>query len=266
MADGDTATTENTNPWDSDLASAFEDEETREAVSAFLGEKVQPYVTKLEQESKPDRDASLLWEQFHEEPVATTIQVIRELYGEEKADAFTAILQGENAPEAPESGDVSKETEEAPTEEPTDTSIKFEQLPTEVQELIQSQKLEESKRAYYSEIDRIREAHKDELPKDDEGNPRLDADMFHPFVVAAEGNFDEAYNGFQNWVKTALKEAGVNTETEETDGNTPPPTIDSKTRDASAQVPAQPKNQTLDGAMDEMFEELKAPPPTVGAV
>jgi hypothetical protein len=254
------------NPWDDDLAEKFEDEDVREAVSEFLGEKVQPYVTKLEQESKPDRDATLLWEQFHEEPVSTTIQVIRELYGEDKADAFAAILQGEET-EAPESGDVTKENEGERTEpsEPTDTSVKFEQLPPEVQEMIQNQKLEESRKAYYSEIDRIKEEHKDELPKDDDGNPRLDADTFHPFVVAAEGNFDEAYKGFQSWIDAARREAGLVTE-EATEGNEPPPVFSSKTRDASSKVPAQPKNQTIDGALDEMFEELKAPPPTVGGV
>ncbi len=255
----------NTSPWDSDLATAFEDEATREAVSEFLGEKVQPYVTKLEQESKPDRDATVLWEQFHEEPVATTIQVIKELYGPEKAEAFADILQG-STEEPPTEGDVTKpETNEEPvTNENTDTSIKFEQLPPEVQEVIQAQKLEESRKAYYSEIDRIATEHADELPKDDEGKPKLPADTFHPFVVAADGDFDAAYEGFQKWIESARSELGVQQETSTTD--TPPPTIDSRTRDASQRVPEQKKHQTIDGALDEMFDELKAPPPTVGAV
>jgi len=249
-------------PWDSDLAAAFEDEATREAVSEFLGEKVQPYVTKIEQESKPDRDASLLWEQFHEEPVATTIQVIKELYGEDKADAFAAILQGESEENQPSSEDVTKTEENAPE----DKSVEFDQLPPEVQELIQNQRLEESRKAYYGEIDRIKEEHKDELPKDEEGNPRLDADTFHPFVVAAEGDFDEAYKGFQNWITAARKAAGIATEETSTEGNEPPPTIDSKARDASTTVPTKKEHPTFEDAMDEMFEELKAPPPTVGAV
>lgn len=260
---------EKSNPWDSDLEAAFEDESTRAAVSEFLGEKVQPYVTKIEQESKPDRDASLLWEQFHEEPVATTIQVIRELYGEEKADAFTAILQGEAEENQPNSEDVQTTTPPENQQQQTQ-GIEFDQLPPEVQEMIQKQKLEESKEAYYGEIDRIRSEHAEELPKDAEGKPRLDADMFHPFVVAAEGNFDAAYEGFQKWIDTAKREAGLVTGEENTgDENTtttPPTTLNSQTRDASAQVPANKTHQTIDGALDEMFEELKAPPPTVGAV
>lgn len=266
MAD-DTAT----NPWDSDLEAAFEDEDTRNAVSEFLGEKVQPYVTKIEKDSKPDRDASLLWEQFHEEPVATTIQVIRELYGDEKADAFTAILQGEQEADdkvTPEDVTAITPEQTAALTADADQSIAFEKLPPEVQKLVQDNKLEESRKAYYSEIDRIKEEHKEELPKTEDDKVRLDVDMFHPFVVAAEGNFDAAYEGFQKWIAAARKEAGVATEETVTeDGDTTPPAIlNSKTRDTSATVPVVKKNQTLDGALDDMFEELKAPPTTVGAV
>lgn len=258
---------EKSNPWDSDLESAFEDEATRTAVSEFLGEKVQPYVTKLEQGSKPDRDASLLWEQFHEEPVATTIQVIRELYGEEKADAFTAILQGEEEDNKPTTEDVTTTTTKTEPAQ-TSTEIAFEQLPAEVQAIVQKDKLEESRKAYYGEIERIKTEHAEELPKDDDGKPRLDADMFHPFVVAAEGDFDAAYDGFQKWIDTARREAGLVTGEQNTDAQTttPPPTLNSNARDASAKVPATAAHPTLDGALDEMFEELKAPPPTVGAV
>lgn len=256
---------EKSNPWDSDLESAFEDEDTRTKVSEFLGEKVQPYVTKLEQGSKPDRDASLLWEQFHEEPVETTIQVIRELYGEEKANAFIAIMQGDDANgNEPNAEDVTTtKTEPAPES----AEIAFEQLPPEVQQIVQKDRLEESRKAYYGEIDRIKTEHADELPKDAEGKPRLDADMFHPFVVAAEGNFDAAYEGFQKWIDTAKREAGLITDENTGDGKeTPPATLNSNTRDSSVRVPANEAHPTLDSALDSMFEELKAPPPTVGAV
>lgn len=255
---------EKSNPWDSDLEAAFEDPEQRAAVSEFLGDKVQPYVTKLEQGSKPDRDATLLWEQFHEEPVDTTIQVIRELYGDEKADAFVAILQGEaDKGNEPGKDDVTTETKTEPGQDSAE--IAFERLPPEVQQIVQKDRLEESRKAYYGEIDRIKTEHADELPKDTEGKPRLDADMFHPFVVAAEGNFDAAYEGFQKWIETAKREAGLATDTG--DGKEPPPaTLNSNTRDSSARVPANEAHPTLDSALDSMFEELKAPPPTVGAV
>ena len=39
-------------PWANDLSSTFEDESIRTQVDSFLREKVQPYVTQLEQRSK----------------------------------------------------------------------------------------------------------------------------------------------------------------------------------------------------------------------
>lgn len=247
------------NPWDSDLAERFEDEDTRNAVSEFLGEKVQPYVTKLEQESKPNRDATVLWEQFHEDPTETTVQVIRELYGDDKAKAFAdSLIEGN---EAPSNDDIT--TTETTQTEPVDQNIEFDKLPTEVQELVKKQQLEESRQQYYSELDRVKTDHADELPKDDEGNPKLNENLFHPFVVAAEGDFDKAFEGFQKFVSEASGELGTQTG----DGdNTPPPTIDSKTRDASSTVPTQKTNQSFDDAMDDFLADLKTPPPTVGAV
>ena len=254
-------------PWDSDLASAFEDEETRAKVSEFLGNTVQPYVTKLEQDSKPDRDASILWEQFNNEPVSTTIQVIRELYGEDKADAFAEILKGEsdqgNETETTKPEDTTATETTTPPNTPEDRTVTFEQLPPEVQEIIQGQKLEESRKAYYAEIDRLKDEHAEELPKDEDGNPRLNADTFHPFVVAADGNFDEAYKGFQSWIESARKEAGLVDASTETETDGPPTTIDSRARDASARVPEKREHMTFDDALDEMFNDLKAPPPTV---
>jgi hypothetical protein len=269
MADKATET-ETTNPWDSDLEAAFTDEGQRTAVSEFLAANVQPYVTKLEQESKPERDATLLWEQFHEAPADTLIQVTRELYGDERADALAGQLTGE--PEAPTAEpEAGNEGNEPTTPETTTEGIKFDDLPPEVKEFIAQGQQNKQREQYYGEIERIANAHAEELPKDEDGKPKLDADVFHPFVIAADGNFDAAYDGFTKWVGQAKETFGINVPDAEAvaaaaEGKTPPPTIDSKTRDSQAPAPVVKENATLDDALDDMFSELNAPPPTVGAV
>jgi hypothetical protein len=269
MANGDVTQ----NPWDSDLETAFEDEAQRQAVSEFLSGNIQPYITKLEQEGKENRDANLLWEQYHEKPVETSVQVVEELFGKDKAEAFADLLQGvEEAQEAAEKPDEEKPVE--PGDDTTEgkqgnqvTQVEFDQLPPEVQEVVSREQQESQRKAYYAEIDRIKTEHSDELPKDAEGNPVLNADTFHPFVISADGNFDAAYEGFTKWLDEARQTFGLTGQEPSTDGQTtPPPTIDSRTRDASAAPPTVKTGQTLDDAMDEMFNELKSPPPTVGGV
>lgn len=249
------------NPWDQDLAGAFEDEAVRNQVSDFLGEHVQPYVTRLEQDSRPNRDATRLWEGFSETPVQTSVQVARELYGDEVADKFAAILQGEQEETpTPDAQTTPPEGEQTAPEGEDDGPIPFEKLPPNVQEAVAKQEAEEQRKAYYDEVDRVTAEHKDDLPKDAEGNPKLNVDLFHPFVVAADGDFDQAYEAYAQFYANAKQEWGGETQQE-----TPPPAIDSQTRDASATPPQEVTYDSLDSAMDAFFDEQKSPPPTVGA-
>jgi hypothetical protein len=250
------------NPWDQDLAGTFEDEAVRSQVSDFLGEHVQPYVTRLEQESRPNRDAARLWEGFAETPVQTYVQVSRELFGDEVADRVAATLQGEEptptpAPDTQTEGDEQTTAPETPAD---DGDIPFEKLPANVQEAVAKQEAEEQRTAYYNEVERVTKEHADDLPKDAEGNPQLNVDLFHPFVVAADGDFDQAYDQYAQFYATARQEWGGEPQAE-----TPPPAIDSTTRDAAATPPQEVKYGSLDEAMDAFFDEQKSPPPTVGA-
>jgi len=185
----------------------FEDEDLRTKVSEFLGETVQPYVTKIEQEARPNRDATRLWEGFNENPVATYVQVSRELYGDEVADRVAAILQGDEAPaEVP--SDTATETEQPASEPSEQQGVKFDDLPVEVREAVAKQQEEDQRKAYYGEIDRVKADNADSLPKDEEGNPELDVDLFHPFVVANNGDFDAAFAAYNEFYARARRSSG----------------------------------------------------------
>jgi hypothetical protein len=77
-------------PWAEDLNSRFEDEAQRQAVDAFLREKVQPYVTQLEQESRP---ALELYKDLRANPAATYVEITEDLFGEDEAKAISAYLE-----------------------------------------------------------------------------------------------------------------------------------------------------------------------------
>lgn len=262
----DTNQEENTSPWDSDLATAFEDEDLRTKVSEFLGEKVQPYVTKIEQDSKPNRDAQRLWEGFNESPVDTYIAVSREIYGPEVADKVAAILQGGDAPvEESPATDTTEETQETEEETPT-TKLSFDDLPPEVKEVVAQTQAAKQKEAYYGEIDRVTAEHADSLPKGEDDKPQLNVDLFHPFVVAADGDFDKAWDAYEAFQSQAKETFGIQVPAVDEDGKpVPPTTLDSQTRDSSATPPQEVKYESLDEAMDAFFDEQKSPPPTVGA-
>jgi len=250
------------NPWDQDLAGTFEDEAVRNQVSDFLGEHVQPYVTRLEQDSRPNRDATRLWEGFAETPVQTYVQVSRELFGDEVADRVAATLQGDTPAEQATTPDVQTEGDKPPvdTQPAADDEIPFEKLPPQVQEAVAKQQAEEQRTRYYEEVDRVTKEHADDLPKGEDDKPVLNVDLFHPFVLANDGDFDQAFDAYQQFYTNAKKEWGGGTEEE-----TPPPAIDSQTRDSSAKPPQQESYPSLDSAMDAFFDEQNSPPPTVGA-
>lgn len=271
----ETQAEETTSPWDSDLESAFEDEDVRKQVSDFLGQKVQPYVTKVEQEARPSRDATRLWDGFSEQPVETSIQVVKELYGDEIGSKFADLLQSGDTPEeaaatieAETDVDVT-DTSAAETDTEVGGKVKFEDLPPEVQNAVAAQEQEKQREAYYSEIDRVKAERGDDLPQtavegeEDKTEAVLDVDLFHPFVVAANGDFDSAAEAYIKWIGQAKEQFGVKVPEGEVD--VPPTAINSETKDASVKPPQVKEGQSLDDALDDFFNEQKSPPPTVGS-
>lgn len=250
------------NPWDDKVAEAFEDPEVAAKVSAFLGESVQPYVTKIEQEARPSRDATRLWEALESAPVDTSIQIVKEMFGDDLGDQFAALLQGGEPSQVEVPTPEAEETED-------DKRVAFDDLPPEVQNAVAAQQQEEQRKAYYSEIDRVKDANADKLPtvgEGDEAEVQLDVDLFHPFVVAAGGDFDAAMEGYLGWQDKAKESFGINVpETAAVEeAQEPPPVIDSSTRESGTKPPTEEKYETLDDAIDSFFEDQKNPPPTVG--
>lgn len=271
-ADTEGTETSSDAPWASDLEEAFEDEDVRSSVDEFLRKTVQPHITKIEQDSKPSRDATRLWDGFENQPVETSVAVVTELYGKEIADKFAELLQGGASPE-----EAAAKVEEDTDVDVSDTTaaegdstgkVKFEDLPPEVQDAVASQEQEKQREAYYSEIDRIKDERSDDLPKEGEGDEEkvvLDVDLFHPFVVAANGDFDTAADAYLKWLGQAKEKFGIQVPESAEGDEKIPPVIDSQTRDSGAKPPQKPEYADLDEAMDAFFDEQKTPPPTVGS-
>ena len=245
---------ESTAPWDADLEERFDDPDVREAVSEYLQDTIQPHITKLEQASSGDRQAQQLWDAFQENPIETYKEVTRELYGDERALEIAKLIeQGASTEEAVDATAPDSADEQ-------DEALKLEQLPAEVQEAVARQQQEEQRDAYYGEIERLQTEHADELPKTEDGEPELDVDLFHPFVLAAEGDFDRAYEGYSKWMEQAKERFGI--QVPETVGE-PPPAMDSTTASPATTPPVEKSYESLDDAMDDFFAEQKTAPPTV---
>lgn len=238
---------QSSSPWAQDLESIFADEAMRGQVDGFLREKVQPYVTQLEQSSSTDRNAKKLWDDFAENPVDTFIAVSEELFGDETKDAFINVLSGE------ESGEESDDDYTGHTADDDDSTTV--ELPEDVQEAVEWFQEEQRTREYRHELDRI---------KEDFSDVDLDEDLFHPFVVAADGDFETAIEGYKAWAEQAKEKYGINVPSE---GDvTPPPTTIGSTTTGNAPPPTEQNYDSIDDALDAFFDEQKSPPVTVGNV
>lgn len=224
-------------PWAQDIAAQFDDPATRAAVDGFLREKVQPYVTQLEQSTQVNRDAERLWNDFTSEPVDTFGAVAVELFGQEKADALRELLSQEDA-------DV--DTEET-LDDDTTLTIDDDELPEHVREAVEYVQNERQQREWDQAFNQVVSDNEDiDIPEE----------LFYPFVTAADGDLDAAVDAYRGWYKTAQEKFGLNPPNPD-DIPDPPPTV--KTGNPTA-PPTERKGLTLDDAMDEFFAEQNAPP------
>lgn len=228
-------------PWADDLASAFADEIVRAQVDGFLREKVQPRVTELEQATAGNRRANDLYQDFSDKPVETFVTVASELFDEDVTGAIVKVLRGE-----------------APAEDDLDLSELDDddvaQLPAEEQEAIAWARDKQREEAYASELERVGKANPD---------VEIDEELFHPFVVAAGGDFDTAIGGYAKFVEQAKSKYGVNVPDPE--AVPAPPNVIDASRQSPSTPPVQEEYGTIDDAIDAFFEEQKSPPPVVGA-
>lgn len=245
-------------PWGKDVQEMFESPEEQAAIHKWMQEKQQPYITKLEEEGAENRKANNLWNQFAEDPQGTFERVAKELY-EDQAGAIIAAAKGEAAP-----------TNNQPFTDSDDEPLwDVEDLPKEVQDLINKQKESEIEAAWNAEMNRIEE----DFDKDED--VEFDPNLFYPFVAGADGDFDEAATAYKDWYAKSAEKFKVNLELPGGDGNEgegdegegnddPPVVVNSKSRQTSA-PPQDKKYGSIDAAIDDFLEESNAPPPVVGS-
>lgn len=244
------AAPEPNSPWANDLE-AFEDPNVRAKVDEFMRAKVQPYVSKLEAESAPNRNAARLWEAFQDDPYTTHEQVTREIYGD-KADAVLRALEGDDAEVEVDYSDTDVDDPES-----SDDTPDLSNLPPDVRDFIESQ-MEEKQEAEYREA--LAEIGKS---FEEKGIP-FDPEIYEPHLIAAEGDVDAASESYEKWVTKAKDTFGLKVPTEGIEREPAPPTLGGSNSSSGGQAPPQEKEYgSIGEALDDFFAEESSPPPTV---
>lgn len=212
-------------PWSQDLASTFEDEAIRGQVDGFLREKVQPYLTRVEQESA---EARRLYDAFSEDPRSTYLDVTTQLFDLDTAKAIADYL---DLLEADESEDETPEVQQSA-------------IPPEVQALIDERNEAQERAAFEAEF----ESTKARYPQVD-----LDFDLFVPFV-ARTGDWDEAVKQYVAHTEAFKAKFAPQTEQAPTPTQAPP-VLGSE---GTTAPPVQEQPQSLDAAIDEFMDEQRA--------
>lgn len=212
----------------------FPDESTRTQVDTFLRSKVQPHVTQIEQQFAPARQ---LYEGLNdpEQSVITYLAATEQLYGTEVAQKVAESLG------------LSEEQPPAPTDEQPPTAP---QLSPDQQRAIEWAQAQEAEQLYQSELARVKAQ-----------DPNIKDELFAPFVVGAEGDFDQALRTYQAWHAAAYPQPPAPEQ--------PPPPATLGDAGAPAAAPPTVEKMTLDGALDSVLEDMRAArsaPATVGSV
>lgn len=229
-------------PWAADLASKFDDPAVRAQVDGFLRETIQPYVTQLEQQTQPNRDALRLWSDFGEDPNGTFTAVARELYGEEQASDILNVLTGT-------SDDTEDDVNET-LDDANDPIITADELPDDVREAVEYIQQERREREFSSALNEL---------KEDNPDVEIIDDLFYPFITAADGDLDEAVASYKEWNAQAQERLGIQVpDPDEIEKDTPPPTVTPDRTPSSPPVESEPAS--LDDAIEEWFAEKNAPP------
>jgi len=244
-------------PWAAELREKFSDPETFKAVDEYMRSTVQPYVTDLETKSKPDRDATRLWESFHEDPISTYEGITRELWENdpERAEAIIAASRGQVADDL-----YTDDDEDTPAPAPDDN------LTTEQRQFIEEGIQAREQKQYEEFLGNIESKITSADPEvNPDGAVPFDKEIFQHQLVMADGNAEEATSRYRAYVEKSKQAFGLNLPAPgslSTTPDPPPPTINS-TSQAGAVTPPQQKDYKGDvsAAIDDMFTE--DPPPTV---
>lgn len=211
-------------PWAADLAGIVPDEALRGNVDGYLREKWQPRVTQLEQQVAASRDASRLYEDLRESPVETYLAMTEQLFGEE---ALTHAQQMFAIEQANQEAAAAQGTEAPP-------------MDPRLQALLDREEQAQREAAYAQELATIRAQ-----------DPELQDEIFHPFVIAADGDFTAAHESYRAFVAQAKQlYGGAAVE------STPPPTVVGTESAGTTAPPIAPRFDSLDAALDDTLDEM----------
>lgn len=228
-------------PWRADLEALIEDPTYRAKVDQFLRDKVQPHTTKLEQQVAAQKDAVRLYSAFEEDSTAAYVAVTNDLFGEERAQEILAYLQ-QHLGATP-----------APEQIPGQTQMP---LDPRMQQAIDYVENQQNEAFYAKEIARVTEA-----------NPDVVEHLLHPFVAAANGDFDQAVELYHS--AAADFASRFTNQPEGEPAPVAPAVVGSDTATAQASTtPVEPKKQTMNEAIDSFMAEQRAnrEAPPVGTV
>jgi hypothetical protein len=198
-------------------------------VDTFLRETVQPHVTKVEQERAALNAAEQLWNDLSgSESGAAYLAITEELFG---ADAATQVEK--------QLAEIFTPQEDTPVTTDPNT------LDPRVAKAVEIVEANELRTAYNAELDRVAVAH-----------PEIHKDLFHPFVSIAGGDFDKAYEGYNEWTAQWAAAHGGQAPEPPPEGEVAPQVIGSDTQTGTA-PPLETKYNSVDEAMDAFFDEQK---------
>lgn len=240
-AEGTEAPAALSGPWAKDLETAFTDPEMQRTVDAFLREKVQPHVTRMEQTAAELQDAKVLMDDLINRPGETFLALTEELFGEDKAATVYKALESGAVKEVPD-GDGG-----------TDLVVKdASALDPETRALLDEIKADKDQTAYENAIAATVEKYKDEV--------EIAPELFHPFVHTADGDMDRAALAYKEYhAQFTAKYGAPPAEVPPAPGA--PPTLGGV--NAAPSVPPIEKKYTMDSAWDEFMEDLRSAPPTI---
>lgn len=250
-------------PWENDIRQSFTDPQVAAQVDNFLRARVQPRVTQLEQQVAQTKDATELWDAFHSNPEGTfnaiRAQLVEAGYDVAEANAIAGNAQAEAAAAPPPAA----QTAAAQAEDPRVAEMYADW--TRTRELS----------AYDAEIERITA---------DPANADIDPNLYHTYVSAADGDFEQAINMYRHHVTNILTRYGIDpaeatlqqaqaaaqvAEGEQRQESGAPPVMGQGAGGAGAPVPTQPEYQGRDGlhkAIEDATAQMmrKAAPSTLG--
>jgi hypothetical protein len=223
-------------PWSADLAGLGLDDTARQAVDGYLRAQWQPRMTQFEQQLSEAAPARELWQDFHANPQETYLAVGAQLFGDEKASELEALIA---AAEAADEGD------DAPSA-PSDPRV---------QAMLEDYEARQRSDAYSAKLAEVKAAHTD-----------LDEELFHPFVIAADGDFGQAVARYRAYVEQFKAKHGVSPEVPQVPDA--PATLGLSGGDGPAvPPPTTERYDSLDAALDATLAEMRTgSAPAVGTV